>query len=499
MARSLWMTAFVVLWLGSPAMAQDGIAWTTNLRAAQETAARDSKLVLVHFYSDNCPPCRALERNVFPRPEVAAAVHLNYVPVKVHVDTAPQLAERFRIEAWPTDLILTPAGLEVTRMVSPKSPADYALMLEQVAFQSGVGAARRSESTSLGARPPSPRNRDISLAAATVPMGQPPNAAPAASLDPAAGSFAPPAPSTAPGRTDLYDPRAATAPTAGAPPVSNPYPGQAAQHRYAPPANPQVPPTSAAPNTAAYLQAAARAAGGRPPQNTVAAAPQTALTPGRSIYDDEPPAQDHMPAPSVYAPPGPTAPLPQLPAPAGSSIYEPSSRPPTQSPAVGRPQLPPPGTQRQPVYQPPVQSPQPGRQASAQFQPLQSIPVDKAPPAAIDGFCPVTILESKRWHKGNVRYGAVHRNRTYLFASEEAQKRFLADPLRYAPVLSGCDPVVFAETNQLIDGNHNIGLLIGGKTYFFTSEETLQRFKLSPQAYIARVNQATAAGQMRTR
>ena len=111
----------------------------------------------------------------------------------------------------------------------------------------------------------------------------------------------------------------------------------------------------------------------------------------------------------------------------------------------------------------------------------------------------MTILESKRWHKGNVRYGAVHGGRTYLFASEQAQRMFLADPLRYAPMLSGCDPVVFAETSQRIDGNHNIGLLYGGKTYFFTSEETRRRFELSPHVYIARAQQATAGSTPRTR
>jgi uncharacterized protein YyaL (SSP411 family) len=122
MARSIWTTAIIaiaLLALGSTVTGQDGIAWTTNLRAAQDIAARDGKLILVHFYSDNCPPCRALEKNVFPRPEIAAAIHTNYVPVKVHVDTAPQLAERFGVEGWPTDLILTAAGLEVTRMISP--------------------------------------------------------------------------------------------------------------------------------------------------------------------------------------------------------------------------------------------------------------------------------------------------------------------------------------------------------------------------------------------
>lgn len=493
MVRSFWISVFAValLSLGSTVTGQDGIAWTTNLRAAQDVATRDGKLILVHFYSDNCPPCRALEKNVFPRPDVAAAVHLNYVPMKVHVDSAPQLAERFRVEGWPTDLILTAAGLEVTRMISPQSPTDYALMLEQVAFQSGVGAGRRGGNAQF-VQPRTGRH-NVALTAATTPMGTPPSATPS---QPTAG---PTAGSTAPGRTAPYDPREAALAQAKAPPYANPYAGQAASQRYAPPGIPQQPATAAAPNTAAFLQAAAARPADAPARATQAAAPQAPIPAGRSIYDD-PADQSFIPTQPSYAP-SPPAGQPanrQLPGQA-ANIYDPAASSQTQQRPAAQSQMPPHSSQQRPMYQPPAQAGRPAQQASAQYRSPQFVEVSKAPPKAIDGFCPVTILESTKWRKGDVRYGAVHGGRTYLFASEQAQQKFLADPQRYAPVLSGCDPVVFAETNQLIDGNHNIGLLIGGKTFFFTSEETLQRFKLSPHAYAARAYQAMSAGQLRTR
>lgn len=137
------------------------------------------------------------------------------------------------------------------------------------------------------------------------------------------------------------------------------------------------------------------------------------------------------------------------------------------------------------------------QQTSAQFRSRQFVDASQAPPFAIEQFCPVTLLESRKWQKGNVRFGAVHRNRTYLFASEEAQRKFLADPERYVPVLSGCDPVIFAETNQWIDGNPSIGLLIGGKTFFFVSAESRARFEISPQPYTARAYQGMAEARLR--
>jgi YHS domain-containing protein len=359
-------------------------------------------------------------------------------------------------------------------------------MLNQVAFQAGVGAGRLNESELLAAQGRTPHS-DVSLTAATIPMGQ----------------------TTAPARTAPHDPQAAAAAPQG-PQLANPYAAQPAGPRYAPAGytQPAANTTNAqAPNTAAFLQAAqARSQGAtRPPQ---AAAPPAASQPapaGRSIYDD--PVEAAVPAPSHYAPQQqPVAPPRNNPLPGqAGSIYEPATQPRQPQQPVRQPNLPPQSSiTHRPATQPPAHQPappvgQPTQRASAEFRSQQFVEVSKAPPRAIDGFCPVTILESTKWHKGDVRFGAVHGGRTYLFASAEAQKKFLADPQRYAPVLSGCDPVVFAETNQLVDGNHNIGLLIGGKTFFFTSEETLQRFKLSPQAYADRAYQAMNAGQLRTR
>ncbi|HEX3872459.1 MAG TPA: thioredoxin family protein, partial [Pirellulales bacterium] len=44
------------------------------------------------------------------------------------------------------------------------------------------------------------------------------------------------------------------------------------------------------------------------------------------------------------------------------------------------------------------------------------------PRLGLDGFCPVTLMEKRAWTPGDARWGAIHRNRTYLFCSEAEQK-----------------------------------------------------------------------------
>ncbi len=63
---------------------------------------------------------------------------------------------------------------------------------------------------------------------------------------------------------------------------------------------------------------------------------------------------------------------------------------------------------------------------------------------------------------------------------------------RFAPVLSGLDPVRFANTGQEVDGHREHGALFGGKMYLFADEESLLRFEKQPQRYAAVARQAMA-------
>jgi YHS domain-containing protein len=130
------------------------------------------------------------------------------------------------------------------------------------------------------------------------------------------------------------------------------------------------------------------------------------------------------------------------------------------------------------------------------------------PPLGLDGYCVVALHDYNKkvaeaqeaggkpdpswqgWVKGNKKFGAIHRGRLYLFGSPDSQKTFLADPDRYAPALSGYDPVVFNETQKLVDGKRSIGLCYNGQVFCFASEASLQKFMSSPKPFAETVYQA---------
>jgi YHS domain-containing protein len=108
----------------------------------------------------------------------------------------------------------------------------------------------------------------------------------------------------------------------------------------------------------------------------------------------------------------------------------------------------------------------------------------------MEGYCPVSLMESSHWTKGDVRFGAIHRGRTYLFASPGEQQKFLANPDRYSPMLSGYDPVAYLEQGKMVDGRRQCGIVHEGRMYLFTDEGSLQRFCDSPERYTGGVRQA---------
>lgn len=128
--------AICLLWTVSSvasALAQSAVQWQPNLESAKQIAAQSNRLVLIHFWTEACPPCMRMEREVFSRPDVAAAIHANYVPVRINVQKLPNVAREFGVSAWPTDIILSPTGGIVERKTGAADPFQYMATLNQIA------------------------------------------------------------------------------------------------------------------------------------------------------------------------------------------------------------------------------------------------------------------------------------------------------------------------------------------------------------------------------
>jgi protein disulfide-isomerase len=103
----------------------------------------------------------------------------------------------------------------------------------------------------------------------------------------------------------------------------------------------------------------------------------------------------------------------------------------------------------------------------------------------------VQLVENNRWDRGNPKWGAIHEGRTYLFAGPDEQRRFLEHPERYAPVLSGDDPVVALEENRRVPGSREWGVFYRGRIYLFAGQQSRYQFAQDAERYAQHVLGAT--------
>ena len=90
--------------------------WGTSLEAGLAQAKRDRRPVFVDFQASWCPPCIAMQHDVWPDARVGRLLTERYVAVTIDVDQDPEGASaRYDVRAIPTILILAPDGRVLER------------------------------------------------------------------------------------------------------------------------------------------------------------------------------------------------------------------------------------------------------------------------------------------------------------------------------------------------------------------------------------------------
>jgi thiol:disulfide interchange protein len=117
--------------LAAPAFANTLEGWSTDLDKALAEAKAAKKSVLVEFTgSDWCPPCIAMRKNVFSKKEFVQAASKNFILVELDFPKADKsladknkpLAEKYKIEGFPTVILLDPEGKEFDRFFASEYP-----------------------------------------------------------------------------------------------------------------------------------------------------------------------------------------------------------------------------------------------------------------------------------------------------------------------------------------------------------------------------------------
>jgi thioredoxin-related protein/YHS domain-containing protein len=475
--KPIVLSAWLALALAGSIAAQDRIPWVTDLKVARQMAEQQQRLVLLHFWSETCVPCQQLERRVFNQPEFIRAISGVFVPVKINIQQAPDLASYYKVTTIPTDIIVDASGKEIFRGASPQDATAYIGVLDAIKAHRNVGQAVPTELLATASRM---FNSPWQQTSAPTGDGSSPYAQPAVS------NLASPQEPASPATTM---PSSAPAEPAY---VQNPYTNPAGV-----PSGPQAVPAYApqSGNTTGPTDGSAVAASGPAPNlpnwqipSGAPAAPQlasAASAPSSDRLNSTLPAfSGSRPsgAPDAYSAPNNAAPAPDFRSPVATANEPPQWN--MNSVPAGRPwnAAPSPGSQ-------PTGAAMDPQAALRSTPPSLPAPATNQPPLALDGYCPVSLVEQSKWSKGDPRWGAVHRGRVYLFGNSQAQQAFLANPDHFSPLLAGHDAVRYAETGQLVEGKREHGVYYRDRILLFADEDALQRFGTRPEYYVATAEQ----------
>ncbi len=471
--------AAVSLWTGD---VRGEVTWHPDVPAACAASAASGKPVLAVFEATwtDADPSAAVLGN----PEVDAVVGACFEPVRLDVDRHADLARELAVEHVPAARVLDHEGAVLAGFDCPSTPSAFvaaAARAAQVAAasKSPAAAATTAEATdAFGSRQGSKAHETATAVSRKVRQlanfaeGDPSIPSPASRF--AELASAPPAASPADAVVGSRYAEALPAPA-----LANSPPAWPAQQSFTtpPPQAPAVP--VAAPSTAASIEpqpatttpwlagTPASAGPATPTPPTPLATPGPSATAGAATVPDGASQPATKPATGFWATlQKPWSIFAKSPAPAAApatAAAQPPAPPPTMPAA--RPQLP-----------------------AALAAANKPTPEPHGPmPLGLEGYCPVTVVERGSWVEGRPQWGARHRGRTYLFAGPEQQQAFLADPDRYAPALSGDDPVLAFESGRSEPGRRAYGVSYQSRMYLFSSPESRAAFTADPDRYMTRV------------
>lgn len=124
---------------------------------AQASAAKDNKVVFVDFFTTWCQPCKQLDATTWKDAAVVALLREKTVALRIDAEKERPLAKSYRVEAYPTLLVLKADGTELDRYVGYMTAKEFtetltATLAGKTSLQTAREAVKAEEAATPQAR-----------------------------------------------------------------------------------------------------------------------------------------------------------------------------------------------------------------------------------------------------------------------------------------------------------------------------------------------------------
>ena len=120
--------------------------WGASWDDAAALSLQSGKPILIDFTADWCPPCKILNEEIFPQPEVLNAITSHYIPLRADISNSSSpgtpLGEKYQVSAIPTLLIVDAKGNVLNKQVGLASASALTNWLNQNASSTSKESAK---------------------------------------------------------------------------------------------------------------------------------------------------------------------------------------------------------------------------------------------------------------------------------------------------------------------------------------------------------------------
>ena len=139
---------FVMTFFACDSSAQPGIRFEKGVfKTAMEKAKKEKKYLFVDVYTTWCPPCKYMSEKIFTQKSVGDYFNATFVNFKVDAERGegPAFMQRYRVEAFPTFLLLDGEGNLVGKMVGGSPAEEFIEQVKELKAKADLNSVKREE------------------------------------------------------------------------------------------------------------------------------------------------------------------------------------------------------------------------------------------------------------------------------------------------------------------------------------------------------------------